>query len=35
MKIGTLTIGQSPRVGIIPELKEAIGFEVEIEERGA
>lgn len=35
MKIGTLTIGQSPRVDIIPELKEAIGFEVEIEERGA
>jgi len=35
MKIGTLTIGQSPRVDIIPELKEAIGFEVEIEQRGA
>jgi len=35
MKIGTLTIGQSPRVDIIPELKEAIGFEVEIEEKGA
>lgn len=35
MKIGTLTIGQSPRVDIIPELKEAIGFEIEIEERGA
>jgi len=35
MKIGTLTIGQSPRVDIIPELKEAIGFEVKIEERGA
>ncbi|MBA7525718.1 hypothetical protein ES705_17871 [subsurface metagenome] len=35
MKIGTLTIGQSPRMDIIPELKEAIGFEVEIEERGA
>ncbi|MBA7571301.1 hypothetical protein ES708_13060 [subsurface metagenome] len=35
MKIDTLTIGQSPRMDIIPELKEAIGFEVEIEERGA
>jgi len=35
MKIGTLTIGQSPRMDIIPELKKAIGFEVEIEERGA
>jgi len=35
MKIGTLTIGQSPRMDMIPELKEAIGFEVEIEERGA
>jgi len=35
MKIGTLTIGQSPRVDIIPELKKAIGFEIEIEERGA
>ena len=35
MKIGALTIGQSPRVDIIPELKEAIGFEVKIEERGA
>jgi len=35
MKIGTLSIGQSPRVDIISELKEAIGLEVEIEERGA
>jgi len=35
MKIGTLTIGQSPRMDIIPELKKAIGIEVEIEERGA
>ena len=35
MKIGILTIGQSPRVDIIPELKKAIGFEVEIEEKGA
>ncbi len=32
MKIGTLTTGQSPRMDIIPELKEAIGFEVEIKE---
>lgn len=29
MKIGTLTIGQSPRVDIVPELKEAIGFEID------
>jgi len=35
VKIGTLTIGQSPRTDIIPELKEVMGFEVEIEERGA
>jgi len=35
MKIGAVTIGQSPRVDIVPELKEAIGFDVEIEERGA
>jgi len=35
MKIGTLTIGQSPRVDIVPKLKEPIGFEVEIEEKGA
>jgi len=35
MKIGTLTIGQSPRVDIIPELKKVIGFEIEMEERGA
>lgn len=35
MKIGTLTIGQSPRTDIIPEFKEAIGFDVEIVERGA
>jgi len=35
MKIGILNIGQSPRVDVIPKLKEAIGFEVEIEEQGA
>jgi len=35
MKIGALTIGQSPRMDIISELKEVIGFEVKIEERGA
>ena len=35
MKIGILTTGQSPRVEYFPEFKEAIGFEVEIEERGA
>jgi len=34
MKIGTITTGQSPRIDIILELKEAIGFEVEIVERG-
>jgi len=35
MKIGAMTIGQSPRVDIVPEFKAAIGFEVEIDERGA
>ena len=35
MKIGTVTIGQSPRSDIIPELSSAIGTEVEIIERGA
>ena len=35
MKIGTVTIGQSPRVDLIPELREAIGVKVDIEERGA
>ena len=35
MKIGTVTIGQSPRLDLIPELKKAIGVEVDIEERGA
>jgi protein AroM len=30
-----LTIGQSPRVDIVPELKAAVGFDLEIVERGA
>ena len=35
MKIGAITIGQSPRPDIILEIKEEMGLEVEIEERGA
>lgn len=35
MKVGTLTIGQSPRVDIIPEIREVLGPEVEIVEKGA
>jgi protein AroM len=34
-RIGAMTIGQSPRVDIVPEFRRAIGFDVEIEERGA
>jgi len=34
-RIGAVTIGQSPRIDIVPEMKAAIGFEVEIVERGA
>ncbi len=35
MKIGAVTIGQSPRDDIIPEIREIFGPEVEIVERGA
>ena len=35
MKIGAVTIGQSPRDDIIPEIREVLGPEVEIVERGA
>jgi len=34
-KIGMITIGQSPRVDIVPEMKEILGSEVEIIEAGA
>ncbi|OQW32776.1 MAG: hypothetical protein A4E19_05300 [Nitrospira sp. SG-bin1] len=35
MKIGAVTIGQSPRDDIIPEIRDVLGPEVEILERGA
>lgn len=35
MKIGAVTIGQSPRVDIIPEIQAIVGSGVEIVERGA
>lgn len=35
MKIGAVTIGQSPRVDIVPEIREILGPGVEILERGA
>lgn len=35
MKIGAVTIGQSPRDDIIPEIREVLGSEVEIIEKGA
>lgn len=35
MKIGAVTIGQSPRDDITPEIREILGPEVEIVERGA
>jgi protein AroM len=34
-KIGMITIGQSPRVDIVPEMREILGPEVEIVEAGA
>ncbi|GAK58037.1 AroM family protein [Candidatus Vecturithrix granuli] len=34
-KIGTITIGQSPRVDVIPEIRPLIGCDVEILEMGA
>jgi protein AroM len=35
MKIGTITIGQSPRVDIVPEFRRALCMDAEIVERGA
>ncbi|WP_019119350.1 AroM family protein [Brevibacillus massiliensis] len=34
-RIGTVTIGQSPRVDIVPELLEMLGSDAEIVEKGA
>jgi protein AroM len=34
-KIGMITIGQSPRIDIVPEMKEILGTDVEILEAGA
>src|SRR4030066_250014 len=34
-KVGMITIGQSPRIDIIPEMREVLGTEVEIIEAGA
>ena len=35
MKIGAITIGQSPRTDIIPEFRRALGVDAEVVERGA
>jgi protein AroM len=35
MKVGTLTIGQTPRVDIIPEIQKVMGSTIEIVEKGA
>jgi len=35
MRVGTLTIGQSPRSDVIPHLRDILGPEVEIVEKGA
>lgn len=35
MKVGTLTIGQSPRSDVIPEIRDVLGPKVEILEKGA
>ena len=35
MKLGMLTIGQSPRVDVIPEIRDLVGLDVEIVEKGA
>jgi protein AroM len=35
MKVGILTIGQSPRVDVIPEIRDVLGPDVEIVEKGA
>ncbi|OAA92128.1 AroM family protein [Clostridium ljungdahlii] len=34
-KIGTITIGQSPRVDVVPEIKSVLGDNIEIVETGA
>lgn len=34
MRIGAVTIGQSPRVDVLPEFRRALGMEAEIVERG-
>ena len=34
-KIGMITIGQSPRIDIVPEMREVLGADVEILEAGA
>jgi protein AroM len=34
-KIGMITIGQSPRVDVVPEMREVLGSDVEISEAGA
>jgi protein AroM len=35
MKVGTLTIGQSPRIDVIPAIRNVLGPDVEIVEKGA
>jgi protein AroM len=35
MKIGAITIGQSPRVDLVPEFRRALGVDAEIIEKGA
>lgn len=35
LKVGMVTIGQSPRVDVIPEIKELISGDIEIVEKGA
>jgi protein AroM len=35
MKVGTLTIGQSPRSDVVPEIRDILGPEIEILEKGA
>jgi protein AroM len=35
MKVGTLTVGQSPRSDVVPELRGILGPEIEILEKGA
>lgn len=35
MKVGTLTIGQSPRVDVIPQIRNVLGPGIEILEKGA